>query len=206
MAIQLHSWPQSSGTRVAWALEELGVAYEYVAVDGKAGEHRTPKYLAINPQGKVPALVDGDRKFFESGAILVHLGETYGSSKGLWPSGGGQARADALSWTVWAMTELMAHMLQTMYHGLDTPFSYKPEDRSKAAAEYERSELARCLGALETRLDGREYLLGTFSLVDVACASALMYGTRFGIAVDAHPRVATWLARCSARPALARAR
>jgi glutathione S-transferase len=206
MTIQLHSWPQSSGTRVAWALEELGVAYEYVTVDGKAGEHRSPAYLAIHPQGKVPALVDGERKLFESGAILLHLGETYGVAKGLWPAAGGPARADALSWTVWAMTELTAHTLQTMYHGLDTPFSYKPADRSAAAAAYERSELVRCLDALERRLEGRDHLLGAFSLADVACASTLMFGTKFGIGLDAHPRVAGWLERCSARPALARAR
>ena len=206
MAIQLYSWPRSSGTRVAWALEELGLPYEYVELDANKLEHRQPSYFAINPHGKVPALVDGNRRFFESGAILLHLGETYGVDRGLWPGASDPARADALCWTVWAMTELGQNMLQVLYHGLDTPVSYKPEDRSQAAAKYNQSQLARCLDALEARLADREHLLGAFSLVDVACASWLQFGTMLGVSLDAHPRVATWLGRCRERPALGRAR
>lgn len=206
MTIRLHSWPRSSGTRVAWALEELGVRYEYIEVNAQQLEHRSPHYLAINPQGKVPALIDGDQTYFESVAILLHLGDKYGTEKQLWPTGGGQARADALSWTVWGTTELGSHLLQWMYHGLDTPVSFEPTDRSKAAAEYSRSQFVRCLDALHTRLDGREHLLGAFSLVDIACVSWLQFGGKLGVALDGHPRVATWLARCSQRPALARAR
>jgi glutathione S-transferase len=204
--IRLHSWPGSSGTRAAWALEELGLPYEYVALDRAKGEHRSPEYLAVNPHGKVPALVDGDQRFFESGAILLHLGNRYGVEKNLWPAGGGQARADAVSWTVWAMTELGPYLMQYLYHGLDTPVSYKPEDRSKAAAEYNRSQLDRLLAALEARLDGREYLLGGFSLVDVAAASWLALGTQFGLDLGRYPRVAAWLKRCRERPAFKRAR
>jgi glutathione S-transferase len=206
MAIKLYSWPRSSGTRIAWALEELGVPYEYVELDAKKQEHRSPKYLAVNPHGKVPALVDGDQNFFESGAILVHLGNKYGVEKNLWPAGGGQPRADALSWTVWAVTELGPYMMQYLYHGLDTPVSYKPEDRSKAAAEYNLSQFNRNLDALEARLDGREYLMRAFSLVDVAAASWLGLGTMFGLKLDRHPRVASWCKRCAERPAFKRAR
>jgi len=206
MTIQLYSWPLSSGTRVAWALEELGVAYEYIEVDAKQAEHRSPRYLAINPQGKVPALVDGKLTLFESGAILLYLGEKYGVDRHLWPAAGGQPRADALSWTVWAMTELGAYLLGWAYHGLDTPVSFKPEDRSKAAAEYSRSQFMRCLDALQARLVGREYLLGDFTLVDVACASWLQFGAALGVKLDTHPGVAAWLERCSRRPACARAR
>lgn len=206
MAIKLYSWPQSSGTRVSWALEELGVAYEYVQLDGKKGEHRAPEFLAINPQGKIPALVDGELKFFESGAILLHLGEKYGVGKNLWPAAGGQARADALCWTVWATADLGNYLMQYAYHGLDSPVSYKPEDRSKACGEYNRSQLVRGLDALQSRLHDREYILGTFSLADIAAASMLQFGTMLGIKLDAHPRVANWLTRCSERPACRRAR
>jgi glutathione S-transferase len=206
MGIKLYSWPRSSGTRVAWALEELGVPYEYVELDAKKHEHRSPKYLAVNPHGKVPALVDGDQTFFESGAILLHLGNKYGVDKNLWPAGRGQARADAISWTVWAMTELGPYMLQYLYHGLDTPVSYKSEDRSKAAAEYNLSHLNRVLDALEARLAGREYLFGDFSLVDIAVASWLGFGTMLGLKLDKHPRLAAWLQRCVERPAFKRAR
>jgi len=206
MTISLHSWPRSSGTRIAWALEELGLPYEYVELDAKKQENRSPKYLAINPHGKVPALVDGEQSFFESGAILLHLGTKYGVEKKMWPAGGGQARADAVSWTVWAMTELGPYMMQYLYHGLDTPVSYKAEDRSKASADYSLSQFNRCLDAIEARLEGREYLLGAFSLVDVAASSWPALGTMFGLKLERHPRVAAWCRRCTERPAFKRAR
>lgn len=206
MAIRLYSWPRSSGTRVCWALEELGLPYEYVQLDAKQGEHRSAAHLARHPQGKVPALTDGERGFFESGAILIHLGETYGVSRHLWPAAASLEHADALSWTVWASVELTGHMMQFLYHGLDTPVSYRPEDRSRAAADYSLSQFVRCLDALQARLDGREHLLGGFTLVDIACASGLLFGTRFGVSLGEHPRVAAWVQRCSERPALGRAR
>ena len=106
MTIKLYSWPMSSGTRVAWALEELALPYEYVQLDARQQEHRSPKMLALNPHGKVPTLTDGDLKLFESCAILLYLGNRYGTAKGLWPAPGGQALADAVCWTVWSMTEL----------------------------------------------------------------------------------------------------
>ena len=207
MPIQLYSWPRSSGTRASWALEELGVPYEYVELNREKEEHLAPKYLAINPQGKVPALVDGDQKFFESGAIVLHLGFKYGVDKKLWPAAGSQARADALCWTVWSLTELWANTMQYAYHGLDTPMSYDPADRSKAHAEYSLSQLNRELGALEARLQKQDYMLGSdFSLVDVAAASTAGFGFRIGVKSDNYPRVAAWAKRCSERPALKRAR
>lgn len=206
MAIELYSWPRSSGTRVAWALEELGVPYRYVELDAKRKEHLAPQYLAINPHGKVPALVDDGERYFESAAILAHLGDKYGVAKNLWPAPGGQARADALSWTIWAMADLASYLMQYLYHGLDTPFSYKPEDRSKACAEFNRSQLYRILDTLEARLADREYLLGAFSLADVAAASVLGLGARFGLDLARHPRTAGWCKRCTERPAFKRAR
>jgi glutathione S-transferase len=206
VAIKLYSWPRSSGTRIAWALEELGIPYEYVELDAKKLDHRAPPYLAINPHGKVPGLVDGDVALFESGAILLYLGDKYGIEKGLWPTGAGQARADAVCWTVWAMTELGNYMMQYAYHGLDTPFSYKPEDRSKACAAYNQAQFIRGLDALQARLQNGEYLLDAFSLVDIGSASWLMLGNMIGIKFDGHPRVAEWLKRCGDRPASKRAR
>lgn len=206
MAIRLYSWPHSSGTRVSWALEELGLAYEYVALDRKKNEQRTAQYLAINPHGKVPGLVDGEIMLFESGAMLLYLGDKYGVERKLWPAAVGQARADATCWTVWAMADLGNYLMQFAYHGLDSPVSYKPEDRSKACAEYNRSQLVRGLDSLQARLRDREHLLGAFSLVDIAAASWLQLGTMFGIELESHPRVADWLKRCSERPACRRAR
>ncbi len=206
MTIKLYSWPMSSGTRIAWALEELALPYEYVQLDAKKQEHRSPEMLAVNPHGKVPALADGTLKLFESGAILLYLGNRYGAAKGLWPESKGQAHVDAVCWTVWAMTEIGTYMMQYLYHGLDSPVSYQPQDRSKAAAAFNRAQLDRLLDTLETRLEGRDCLMGGFSLVDVAAASWLLLGTQLGLPLEGRPRVAAWCKGCAERPAFKRAR
>jgi glutathione S-transferase len=204
MTIKLYTWPQSSGTKVSWALEELGLPYERVTLDRKKGENRAPAYLAVHPSGRVPALVDGDVRLFESTAILAWLGEKYGVEKGLWPRGE-RERADALSWTVWTVGDLSLHMMQFAYHGLDSPVSYAPADRSKAAAAYSRSQFDRSLDALEQQLQGREYVLGGFTLVDVAAASIVGFGRMLGVDLGDRKALGAWAERCMARPARARA-
>lgn len=205
MSIRLYGWPRSTASRVRWALEELDVGYEFVTLDPKKGENLAPAYLAISPAGKVPGLVDGDASYFESAAIIVHLGDTYGRERGLWPAPGA-ARAEALSWTVWAATELRTFLMQWLYHGRDTVVSYAPADRSKATADYNHGEYLRMLDALEARLAGRDYILGaSFSLADISAASVLLVGLELDATVEDRRNVAAWLERCRARPALARA-
>jgi len=204
MGIRLYGWPRSTASRVHWALEELGVGYEYVTLDEKKGEHRTPAFMAMSPGGKVPALVDDGHAYFESAAIIIHLGETYGRERGLWGATGA-ARADAMSWTVWGTVELNIYMMQWLYHGLDTPVSYAPADRSKATADYNRGQYLRLLDALEARLAGRAFVLGdAFSLADIPAASALLVGIDLGGTVEGRKNIAAWLERCRARPAFAR--
>lgn len=205
MAIKLYSWPMSSGARTQWALEELGIPYDYVQLDRSKGEHKTPEYLAINPNGKVPALVDDGVAYFESLAIAVHLGERYGVERGLWPSAP-RDRADALSWSAWAVTELLYNVREYIYHGLASPISYKPEDQSKAAAEFNLGATKRHYQMIEHRLADREYLCGAFSLVDTLVGTTLRFGARMGVKVDGAPRVDDYVARLSQRPALARVR
>lgn len=200
MTIRLYSWPQSSASGARWALEELGLSYGYVKLDNAKREHRSPEYLAINPNGKVPTLVDGEHAYFESLAILLHLAERYGRERGLWPSDGA-LRADAFSFAVWGTAELRLYMMQYVYHGLDSPVSYAPKDRSQAAAEYNGSEYRRALDVLETRLAGRDYLLGAFSLSDIPAASALLFGKALGASLEGRHNVEAWLERCRTRPA-----
>jgi glutathione S-transferase len=200
VTIRLYSWPQSSASGARWALEELGLSYDYVELDHEKREHRSPEYLAINPNGKVPTLVDGGHPYFESLAILLHLAERYGRERGLWPSDEAE-RAEALSWTVWGTAELRPYMMQYAYHGLDTPISYAPNERSRAAAEYNGSEFRRVLDALDLRLAEREYLLGAFTLCDISAASALFFGQALGMTFDDRTNVGAWLARANARPA-----
>jgi glutathione S-transferase len=205
MGIRFYGWPQSSASRAHWALEELGIPYEYVALDRVKGEHRAPAFLAINPNGKVPGLVDGDQPFFESLAIILHLAEKHGRACGLWPDDE-KLRGEALCWAVWGNTELHPYMMQYLYQGLDTPVSYAPADRSKATADYNHAQLLRLLDVLDARLAGRDYVMGGFTLADVPAAGALLFGTSLGVSLEGRKNVEAWLARCRARPARARAK
>jgi glutathione S-transferase len=201
MGIQLYGWPYSTASRARWALEELAVSYDYVELDQQKGDNRTPAYLAINPTGKVPGLVDDGQAYFESAAIILHLGETYGRERGLWPAAG-PARAEALCWTIWSTTELHAYMMQWLYHGADTPVSYKPADRSRATAEYNHGQFLRNLDALEARLAGRDYILGgAFSLADIPGAVSLLTGLSLGGKFEGRKNVTAWVERCRTRPA-----
>lgn len=205
MPIKFYAWPRSSGARTQWGLEELGLAYEYVQLDRSKGEHKTPEFLAINPNAKVPALVDDGVAYFESLAIALYLGEKYGVERGLWPTAP-RDRADALSWSVWSFTELQYNLREHLYHGLATPISYKPEDQSKAAAEFNLGMLKRHYAMIERRLADREHVCGAFTLVDTLVGSALRFGQMFGLKLDGFPQVDAYLARLEKRPALARVR
>ena len=203
MSILLYGWARSSASRVRWALEELGVPYEFVVLDRAKAEHRAPAYLAINPSGKVPGMVDGGQRYFESLAMILHLGETYGRERQLWPTNEAP-RSEALCWTVWGTVELHGYMMQYLYHGLDTPVSYAPEQRSKATADYNHGQFLRLLDALDGQLAGRDHVLGDFSLADIPSAWALKLGTSLGVGLEGRANVARWLDACLARPALAR--
>lgn len=96
----------SSASAVYWALEELGVPYEKVLIDLKAGDSRKPEFLTINPNGKVPAIVHDGTTVFESGAIQIYLGETFGVERGLFPEAGPK-RGAATSWIVWCSVTLV---------------------------------------------------------------------------------------------------
>jgi glutathione S-transferase len=209
MGIRFYSWPRSSGSAVHCALEELGLEYEYVELDRKQKEHKAPAYLAVNPNGKVPGLVDDGENYFEAAAILLHLGEKHGVKRSLWPSSG-QPRADAMCWTAWAYADLLKFMMQYIYHGLDTAISYAPDQRSKAAADYNKSQLDGHLDMLEARLRDRDFLMGSFSLVDIPVAWALRMLTNLGGKLHGEgadrPKLGAWLARNLERPAWARTR
>jgi len=205
MAIKFYSWPMSSGARTHWALEELGVPYEYVQLDRSKAEHKTPEFLAINPNSKIPALVDDGVAYFESLAIALHLGERYGVERGLWPTTA-KDRADALSWSVWGLVELQYNLREYIYHGLATPISYKPEGQSKAAAEFNHGATKRNFAMLDRRLADREHVLGAFSLVDTVVGATVRFGQMMGVKIDGVPHVDAYVERLTKRPAFARVR
>lgn len=207
MAIQFFYSPMSSSNRVHWALEELGVPYEKKRIRLSEGEQKKPDFLAINPNGKIPAIVDGDAKLFESQAILFWLGEKYGEEKGLWPKAGTPERAEAYAWSLWGTVNALPAVFTYAMHGVDDARMALPkEKRSAHVAEANKKTFEDSMNILDARLADRDFLLGkNFTLADVAIGSVVMVAPMIAkLQLDAWPHVQAWAGRLMSRPALAR--
>jgi glutathione S-transferase len=201
MSLTFYYSPMSSAVRIHWALEELGIPYEKVKLDLKAGDQKKPEFLKINPNGKVPTIVEDGVPLFESVAILIHLGEKYGVAKKLWPAVGSHDHMRALSWTVWSTATFGANLMRYL---LNSTSYLPPEQRSAAQGEQARKELDENLRILDEQLAQSSYLLGdSFTLADLAIASLLGWATQNGLDVKPFARVAAWLQRATSRPTLA---
>jgi glutathione S-transferase len=202
MAIKLYGIPQSRTSRCLWMLEELGVPYENVPIHF-LGEAQKPDFLKINPNGRIPALDDDGLILFESLAINLHLARKYDGGKGLWPnSPDDQSRA--IQWSIWAMTEAEPPVMKLLLNRVFLPEA----QRNEAEAQAGEQALAKPLGVLEGALRGRPYLLGdAFTVADLNVSAVIGWAPTLGrLKLDGTPGVAAWHARCSGRPALARAR
>jgi glutathione S-transferase len=201
MSIVFYYAPMSSSTRVHWALEELGVPYEKKKVDLAAGEQRKADYLSLNPNGKVPLLVDEGVLIFESLAILIYLGERYGVEKNLFPSANMQ-RAEALKWMAWGsvtVTEALSRLIRSAGDRF-------PDEKNEKNAATAKKDLGDLIAILDRHLAGKEYVLGGgFSLADVALAAFMPFLGRLGVDFNPFTHVNAWVGRCTSRPALGRA-
>jgi glutathione S-transferase len=201
MGIVLYYTPMSSATKVQWALEELGIPYDKVKIDLSKGEHRQPQFLALNPNGKVPCMVVDGQPVFESLAMLLYLGETFGVDKGLFPAPGAQ-RLEAFKWMAWGSVSLAEASLRLMRNT-----SGPPDQRSAGAATAARTEITDLVHVLDTSIAGRQFVLGDkFSLVDCALGTMIwVLGQRLHVDLAPYANVGAWTARIMDRPALARA-
>jgi GST-like protein len=192
--IHLHTWTTPNGIKPLIMLEELGLEYETHWVNIGKGEQLTPEFLKINPNGKIPALVDGDTKIFESGAILIHLAER---TDRFLPKAE-KERALALSWVFFQVGGLGPMMGQ---YG----FFSRQEEKIPLAIERYKKETERLLGVMDKRLAEADYLAGEYGIADMMSYGwAKAYGM-FGISADTIPNVAKWVERLNARPAVQRA-
>jgi glutathione S-transferase len=185
--------------RCLWALEELGVPYEHVPTNF-ATDAKKPEFAAINPNQRVPALVDGDVTLFESMAINLYLGKKY-DTRGLYP----KALADearAIQWSFWGMTEIEPSLLQVLLNRAILPAPQRDEAAAKAAEE----KLAQPLRVLDGALAGRKFLLGdAFSIADLNLASVLAWALFSKLGLAGTPNVERWLKECCGRPAFVKA-
>jgi glutathione S-transferase len=189
--------------KLRFALAEIGVDYELVAVDLAKGESRAPDFLRINPHGKVPVLVDGDFALPESDAILWYLGERYADAKLLPPFDGSagtiQTRAQVLRFLGIASTAIYP-AYSDWWNATNSDDLAK---RNPAGAEAALARVTRALGVLEKTLASGEHLVGAFSLADIANAS-IIFSLARRLPVDpltGLERTRAWYARVTSRPA-----
>ena len=197
--IKLYGYPQTRSARVAWALEEVGVEYEYSLVNIQLGEHKKPAFLAINPFGKIPTLVDGEQIISESAAICTYIAEKFPAAK-LIPTEA-KARAEYFQWLFFVVAELEVHLWTAAKHD-----RFLPEDkRIPAVAKTSYWEFEKAAAVLSAHLKNREHLLGNqFSAADIICVSVLHWAHHVKVPLD--DILLNYMNKLSERPALARAR
>jgi GST-like protein len=195
--IDLYTFGTPNGKKASVMLEEVGLPYETHVVDIRKGDQQAPAFLAVNPNGKIPAIVDRGAAgepvtVFESGAILIYLAEKTGQL--LAPAG--KARYEALEWLMFQMGGI-----GPMFGQYNHFANAAPEKIPYAIERYQKESL-RLLGVLDGHLAGREYLAGAYSIADVcnytwvsAVGSRLPGGADF-------KHVNAWVERVGARPAV----
>ena len=200
--IQLHYYPSNASMAPHMLLEELGVPFELVLVDRTRDAHKSPAYLALNPNGSIPVMVDGDLVLYETAAICLHLADTHPQA-GLAPAIGTAERAHFYKWLIWMTNTLQATLLIYFYPERWTDV---PEAVAQVRAQAE-AKVGGMLDQLDAELarHGGPWLLGErFTALD---PYALMLGrwTRgFARPARSLPHLGPYLQRVLARPAVQR--
>jgi glutathione S-transferase len=193
-ALTLYEFGPTRSLRARWVLQELEVPFESVVVDLKAGEHRQPAFLELNPAGRVPVLVDGELVLTESVAIVVYLGDKF-PAKGFMPADA-RERAEVLRWLLFAATELEQPLWRVAKH----TSLYPQELRIPADVELAHKDFAPMAQVLERHLQGRDYAVGTrVSVADFVLAYTLDWANELKWLADC-PALVTYMERMYQRP------
>lgn len=206
--LQLYSLPTPNGVKVSIMLEEIGLPYEPHTIDFAKDDQKTPEFLSLNPNGKIPAILDPNGPggkplgLFESGAILEYLADKTGK---LVPADAGR-RWQTIQWVHFQMGGIGPMFGQV---GFFHKFAGKDFDDKRPRDRYV-AESRRLLGVLEQRLDGRQWIMDDdYTIADIASLGWVrnligFYGARELVGFDAFKNVAAWLERGLARPAVQR--
>lgn len=192
--ITLYTAATPNGFKISIALEELGLDYQVKALDLSAGEQKTAEFLAINPNGRIPAIIDHDNNdfaVFESGAILLYLAEKTGK---LLPSDS-QRRSVAIQWLMFQMSGVGPMMGQA-----NVFYRYFPE-KIPAAIERYQHESRRLFEVLNERLSHVDYLAGEYSIADIATWPWARIHQWSGVSTEGLIALQAWMARIGERPA-----
>ncbi len=195
--IDLYTSPTPNGWKASITLEELEVPYEVHPIDLMSGDQKKTEYLAINPNGRIPAIVDRDANnfaVFESGAIMIYLAEKAGRLLPIDAEG----RSLVIQWLMFQMGGIGPMMGQA-----NVFFRYFPE-KIQAAIDRYQNESRRLFEVLEGRLADNEFLAGDFRIADIANWSWVRTHKWSGVNVEGLPHLKRWRDRMAGRPACAR--
>ena len=198
--IDFYTWSTPNGLKVRIMLEETDLEYELHTVNLGEGEQKKPEYLAINPNGKIPAIIDRDGPgcdpltIFESGAILIYLAEKSGM---FLPEEPGE-RWQVISWLMFQMGGIGPLLGQAGYF-----LNLAPEPVPHAVERFV-TEAERLYGLVDRRLGEVEFLAGKYSVADIASFPWMRNHQRFGLDIAEFPNVARWLQVIGERPAVQR--
>lgn len=193
----LYTAPTPNGHKVSIALEELALPYQVEALSLGKLDQKQPRFLALNPNGRIPVLVDHDADdfaVFESGAILIYLAEQTGQ---LLPTDA-KGRSVVMQWLMFQMSAVGPMMGQA-----NVFYRYFPEKLPAAIDRYQK-ESRRLFEVLDGRLADHAYLAGAYSIADIATFPWVRTHAWSGVAIDGLPHLARWLGDIAARPAVQR--
>ncbi|WP_437893647.1 glutathione S-transferase family protein [Sorangium sp. So ce124] len=192
--MKLYEFAPTRSIRVRWALQELGVDFETVQVNLRAGENRRPEFLKLNPAGKLPVLVDGDLVLTESVAIVLYLAEKY-PEKGLLPTDP-RERAKVNQWLLFAATELEQPLWRIARH----KFLYPEDKRQPGDIPVACEDFKAMADVLEKHMDQRQFVVGdSVTVADLVMAYTLDWANEIHL-LDGFPQLRAYMDRMYARP------
>jgi len=199
MTLKIYGTAASRAARPLWVAQELGLAYEHIALPYQGGATRTPEFLQLNPNGRIPVVDDGGVLVWESMACTLYLAERFEGPDGTSLAAQTHAeRAEILRWSFWVVTECEKEALAFLMHRFLMP----PERRKPQLADDAVRHLAGPLRVLEQHLQGRPWLAGgRFTVADICVASVLSWVAGAADLMASCPQAKAWLDRCLARPA-----
>ncbi|NEO37777.1 MAG: glutathione S-transferase family protein [Moorea sp. SIOASIH] len=194
--IDLYTFSTPNGRKPAIMLEEVGLPYTVHTINIAKGEQFTPEYVAINPNSKIPAIIDQDTGItvFESGAILIYLAEKTGK---LLPTDTA-ARIQVIEWLMFQMASV-----GPMFGQLSHFRRFAPEQIPYAIDRYEKETL-RLFGVLDQQLAKQEFIVGDYSIADIATYPWVAAYEYLGVTLDNHPHLKRWVETMQQRPAMER--
>ena len=204
MTLKIYGTAASRAARPLWVAQELGLAYEHIALSFLGGATRTPEFLKVNPNGRIPVVDDDGVLVWESMACTMYLAERFPGADGeSLAARNNTERAEILRWTFWVVTECEKDALLFLMHAMVMP----AERRKPKLAEEALRHLSNPLRILNQHLQDRPYLAGErFTVADICVASVIAWVEGAGESMAQCPQLRDWLQRCLARPAFQQVR